>query len=451
MDVPDPQYARAEDGAYIAYQVVGDGPVDIAWLFDFTGNIDLQWERTIVSAWFEGLAAFSRLILHDRRGTGLSSRDRGVPNLETRADDIALVLDTVESKRPLVGAMFEGLAPAVLLAARDPDRLGGLLWWDPAPRTTWARDYPWGSTDEDIRHERRQYADWGTPAWAERWADGLEKELHTRPTDAEIGQMVRVSRGTCTPDQAIMLAEMWWQTDVRPILPLVQTPTLLLVEEDEGPTSEVAAHVASLMQRAEVAIISAGEWPRTRHEAEQHHRPFTDAVRRFAGIEAEPVSSDTVLATVLFTDIVGSTERQAALGDRGWKTLVEQHHAVVRDMLGKWRGIEQDTAGDGFYATFDGPARAIHCAVAVTDDLRRLGIEIRAGIHTGECVISDGKCAGIAVSIGARIAALAAPSQVLVSQTVKDLVAGSGIQFQQVGERELKGIPERWRLYSATW
>jgi class 3 adenylate cyclase len=447
--MPDVNYVRSADGAYIAYQVVGNGPVDIAWLFDFTGNLDLQWERTSVRAWFDGLASFGRLILHDRRGTGLSSRDAGLPNLETRADDIRLVLDTVGARRPLVGALFEGLAPAVLLAARDPDLLGGLIWWDPTPRTAWAPDYPWGSTDEDIRHERAQYADWGTSAWAERWADGFEKELLARPTHDDIGQMIRVSRGTCTPDQAVALAEMWWQTDVRPILPQVQTRALLLAGKDDGPAAEVAAHVASLMPRAELAIISAGEYPRTRHEAEQHHRPFIDTIKRFAGIQADPPSSDRVLATVLFTDIVGSTERQAAVGDRRWKGLIEQHHAVVRDMLEKWRGVEQDTAGDGFYATFDGPARAIHCAVAVGDELFDLGIDIRAGIHTGECEIVEGKAGGIAVSIGARIMSLAGPREVLVSQTVKDLVAGSGIRFHSRGEHTLKGVPDAWRLYAA--
>lgn len=254
------------------------------------------------------------------------------------------------------------------------------------------------------------------------------------------------------PDVIMELNRIWWETDVRAVLPTVQAPTLLLVTEGLGNTEQVADHVASLMPDARVEAFPAEEgktWPSGRDEIQRYAQPKLELLQRFIGIEPRRARVDTVLSTVMFTDIVGSTEQQARLGDRGWKDLVERHHAAVRKALGDWRGAENDTAGDGFYATFDGPARAIHCAQEVRDTVRSLGIEIRAGVHTGECELIDGKAGGIAVTIGARIAALAHPSQVLVSQTVKDLVAGSGFTFEPAGEHDLKGVPDRWRLFSA--
>jgi class 3 adenylate cyclase len=230
-------------------------------------------------------------------------------------------------------------------------------------------------------------------------------------------------------------------------LPAVQAPTLLIVGES-GRTPAIATYVESLMPNAQVRAFPLEPSPTTAIEIERWCRPVLETMQRFVGIEPPPAALDTILSTVLFTDIVGSTERQAELGDHAWKDLVQRHHAIVRTALSDWRGAEIDTAGDGFYATFDGPARAIHCAHQVRDRVRDLGIEIRAGIHTGECELIDGKCGGIAVTTGARIAALAGPSQVLLSQTVKDLVAGSGFTFEPAGEHDLKGVPDRWRLFS---
>jgi class 3 adenylate cyclase len=265
--------------------------------------------------------------------------------------------------------------------------------------------------------------------------------------DEAIKWWMKKCRNTCTPDVAAELDEIWWETDIRGILPSVQVPTLLMFDEGSRPEAE---HVAALMPRhARVEAFPTMGWPTGRAEIERVIDPRLAAVQRFIGVAPRPPAMDTVLSTVLFTDIVGSTEQQAQLGDRRWKAVVEQHHATVRDALRSWRGVENDTAGDGFYATFDGPARAIHCAHEIRDRVRDLGIQIRAGIHTGECELVDGKCAGIAVTTGARIAALATASQVLVSQTVKDLVAGSGFAFEPAGAHELKGMPDTWRLYEA--
>ena len=449
MDVPDPQYVKTRDGAYIAYQVVGDGPVDVAWLFDYTGNLDCYWEHFGQREWFEGLASFGRLILHDRRGTGLSSRDVPVPNLETRASDLRLVLDTVKSEQTVIGAYYEGLSPAVLLAASHPDRVRALVWWLPWPRTTWAPDYPWGAKPEQVEAERAMLARWASIEWALAWADEQERANGFRPSEREIRWEARAARNTCTPNVAVALSEMWWQTDVRGVLPAIRTPTLLLFDDADSETAAVADHVATLMPNVTVERVPKASLPRTPGEAAGYYRPYRQAVQRFIGVAPHAFATDTVLATVLFTDIVGSTAHQARLGDHEWKELVEHHHATVREALDAWRGMENDTAGDGFYATFDGPARAIHCAHQIRDNVCDLGIQIRAGVHTGECELIDGKYGGIAVTTGARIAALAGPSQVLLSQTVKDLVAGSGFTFEPAGEHELKGVPDRWRLFSA--
>jgi class 3 adenylate cyclase len=249
------------------------------------------------------------------------------------------------------------------------------------------------------------------------------------------------SRQTATPDVAAELSRIWHETDIRAVLPSVQVPALLVVDEHYKSDIQLAEYVASMMPDVQLAL-APGLGP-------EDNEALLEVVRPFLGVSRAAPELDTILATVLFTDVVGSTEKQAALGDRGWKRLVEQHHALVRDALGRWRGIENDTAGDGFYATFDGPARAIRCALEIVERVQDLGIEVRAGVHTGECELIEGKCAGITVSIGARVASRAGPSQVLVSQTVRDLVAGSGFSFEDAGEHQLKGVPDRWRLLRA--
>ncbi len=450
MEVPHAQYVRTGDGAYIAYQVVGDGPVDIAWQFDVGGCLDVWWEGPWFRDWFEGLASFARLILHDWRATGLSSRNVAVPNLETRSEDLRVVLDAVGSQSAVLGGWWESLAPCVLLAASDPDRVRALAWWNPWPRTVWAPDYPWGEGPDDVAREREALKHWGTMEYGPAWAEGVAKTFGVAVPEEAVTWWIKKCRNTCTPDVAVELDEIWWQTDIRGVLPTVQVPTLLMTDEKGGADPAVADHVASLMPHARVEAFPIAGWPTGRDEIERVNRPRLEAIQRFIGVEPRRAAMDSILSTVLFTDIIGSTEHQARLGDRRWKELVERHHATVREALATWRGVENDTAGDGFYATFDGPARAIHCAQEIRDRVRDIGLDVRAGVHTGECELIDGKVGGIAVTTGARIAALAGPSQVLVSQTVKDLVAGSGFTFEQAGEHQFKGVPDHWRVYVAT-
>jgi class 3 adenylate cyclase len=438
---PDTRYATTPDGVYIAYQVAGEGPVDVAWQTDFTNNIDVMWESPVFGPVFRGIASFARLILHDRRGTGLSSRNVSPPNLETRVADLRVVLDAVGSERPVLAGFIEGGAPAVLLAASNPERVQSIVWWGPAARSLWSPDYPWGMRPEYVEVNERELQHWGTLEGARIWAEG--ESIYGRVfTEEQIRFNAKLRRHTGTPDVARELTRIWYETDIRQVLPSVNVPALLLDQHATQSDVEETQYVASLMPQAELKVLPQGVM-----SSPQVISAVVDEVRRFVGVEAPMPDLDTVLATVLFTDIVGSTEKQAALGSHAWKELIQRHHAIVRDALQRWRGVEADTAGDGFYATFDGPARAIRCALDVNKRIRELGIEIRAGVHTGECEIVEGKCTGIAVSIGARVASTAGPSEVRVSQAVKDLVAGSGLTFDDAGEHELKGVPDRWRLY----
>jgi class 3 adenylate cyclase len=429
----DTRYVLSSDGAYIAYQTLGNGPVDIVWQFEWLGNVDTIWEHRASAEWFRGLSSFSRLILHDRRGTGASSRNVDPPNLETRVADLGSVLDAVGCERAVLGGALEGGAPNVLFAATVPERVHSVFWWYPAPRTTRAADYPFGAETAFLKQaELDTMRHWGTEAYdlGDMYAFGSKDE------GAPWGWL---SRQTATPDVAVQMDRIYNDTDVRGAMAAITAPVLLMARERDR---DALGYLASLLREPTIALFP-GE-----HALEIDEQPAVlETIRRFVGVEAPQPELDTVLSTVLFTDIVGSTEEQAALGDRGWKELAERHHATVRATLERWRGVETDTAGDGFYATFDGPARAIRCALETVERVRELGIQIRAGIHTGECQLVDGKAAGIAVTTGARISALAGPSEVWISQTVKDLVAGSGFAFEGAGEHELKGVPDRWRLY----
>jgi class 3 adenylate cyclase len=436
VELRDTRYAKTPDGAYIAYQTFGEGRIDLVWQFDFFGNVDVMWELPRWDTFFRALAGFSRVILHDRRGTGLSSRNVPAPNLETRVADLLTVLETVHSERPVLAGSFQGGAPNMLLAATHPERAHSLVWDHPQARSQWAEDYPWGVGPEFAEAERRSLEHWGTSGYAKAWAATTAAEGHDVSSDEQLARHIaKLSRHSATPDVARELSQIHYETDVRGILGSVRAPSLLMTEPDPAYIEE-ATYVASLLPDARVEV----------HDLAAGPAQAAELIRRFTGAKPSVVSMDTVLATVLFTDIVGSTEKQSSLGDRGWKDLVGRHHAIVRESLARWHGVENDTAGDGFYATFDGPARAIRCALEITEHVRDLGIEIRAGIHTGECEVIEGKCAGIAVSIGGRVASNAGPSEVLVSQTVKDLVAGSGLTFEDRGEYELKGVPERSRL-----
>jgi class 3 adenylate cyclase len=430
---PKTGYAKADDGVYIAYQTLGDGPVDIVWQFEWIGNVDSIWEFRPYAEWFRGLAAFSRLILHDRRGMGASSRDVAPPNLETRVADLVAVLDAVGSERPVLGGAYEGGAPNVLFAATFPERVHSLFWWYPAPRTTKAPDYPFGASPELLEQATKDTLErWGT--------DEYVFVTSENPTvQGEVAPWGLLSRQTATPDVAAKMDRIYNESDVRGAMPAIAAPVLLLARERD---LEALTYLATLLRRPQIRLFPGED------ELKVHEQPaLLDAIRAFVGVETRAPELDAVLSTVLFTDVVDSTRKQAELGDRRYRDLIEEHHVIVRDGLERWRGRESATAGDGFYATFEGPARAIRCALEIEQRVRDLGIEVRAGVHTGECELIDGQISGLTVSIGARVAASAGPNEVLVSQTVKDLVAGSGFSFEDTGERELKGVPDRWRLY----
>jgi class 3 adenylate cyclase len=437
MEIHDTRYAKTPDGVYIAYQAVGRGHVDLVWQLDHTGDVDLVWEGPL-GPWLRAFAGFARLILHDRRATGLSSRNVPPPNLETRVADLRVVLDAVGSDRPVLAGNGEGGAPNVLFAAIYPDRVRSIVWFDPIPRVISSPNRTWVGPAY-LERKLGAIDAWGTNNYGHMLAVAEETFPGVVVSEEAVRWAGMMSRHTATPDVARELVRIWQDTDVRSVLPSVRTPVLLIVDEHDLENITMAKETASLLPDAHLEVIPNEG---TGQEA------ALDVLQRFLGVESPAPEVCTVLSTVLFTDIVASTEKQAALGDHAWKDLVERHHQLVRHELRRWHGRENDTAGDGFYATFDGPARAIRCALAIIEGVHGLGIEIRAGVHTGECELIEEKCGGLTVSIGARVTATAGPNEVIVSQTVKDLVAGSGFSFEERGEHELKGVPDRWRLYA---
>jgi class 3 adenylate cyclase len=437
MEVPQTRYAKTLDGGYIAYKLLGEGSMDIAIVGSIATNIELFFEfEPAVRSWSQ-LASFSRLSVHDRRGTGLSDDMGGLPDLETRAADVLAVLDATETERATILAAGDGGMVAALLAATHPERVTGLVWFQAQARSVEAPGWPHGRRREDVDHlASAAETTWGTPAFVKEMYPNAEMDEATRTF------LARMQRHACGPATAVQFIQLLDEYDVREVLPTLRLPVLVVAPRglaDDWLWEQAVATSA--------LIPDANCHPLPPDAARLWHPSVIEETLAFCGIERPPPEVDTVLSTVLFTDIVGSTETQAQLGDHAWKELVLRHHAVVRGALGRWRGIENDTAGDGFYATFDGPARAIRCAQEVTERVRELGIEVRAGVHTGECEVIEGKCGGLTVSIGARVAAIAGPSEVMVSQTVRDLVAGSGLVFEDAGEHELKGVPDRWHLY----
>jgi len=445
------RFAKTADGVYLAYQVVGSGPVDVVMdLHAFAGNVDLIWDEPDWGPMLVGMSEFARLIVHDRRGSGASTRIATPPNLETRAADLLTVLDVTGSERPVLGAGASTGAMHALFAATYPDRTSGLVWNYPRPRLAWAPDYPWGQGPDKFEAALAEARNWGTTEQAREQAQNRaaqrqgvpHDQRHTVAVDEDVVQRyARVTRNTISPDVAEALTRILWQTDVRDILPSVHTPTALIVgDADPQAERDEAGYVASLMPNATVHVLQG----RSGLQIEAQMA----IMRELAGVERRP-AVDTVLATVLFTDIVNSTQKQAELGDRRWRELVLSHHSAVRDALSHWGGTEHDTAGDGFFASFVGPARAIHCAHEIAASVASLGLETRAGVHIGECEVIDGKPGGLAVTIAARLLGTAGPREVVVSGTVKDLVAGSGFLFTDRGEHELKGVPSSWQLYAA--
>ncbi len=435
MKSPTTRYVKTPDDVYIAYQVVGDGP-DLVWQFDYFGNVDAVWEHPLWARFLGGFTEFSRLILLDRRGTGQSSRNVPPSDLETRASDLRAVLDALGSDVVVAGGHHQGGAASALFAATEPDRVRAFVWEYPDARSLWAPDYPWGVSTEYLeRAERVTEAHWGTDAlFTLSWA--LADEVV--PTEASIG-IGKLSRYTATPDVALEMDRIWNETDIRGVLPAVRAPALL-IDDDSGDGSQID-YIASLMPNARVVRLPGDGFSR------EYIDRLHEATRSFLGLAVRAPSGNRVLSTILFTDIVGSTKRAAELGDFTWRQLLAAHDDRARDEIERFDGRYIHTTGDGLLATFDGPARAVRCARAIADAVRSLGLDIRAGCHTGEIELVGDDVQGLAVHIGARVAALATPSDVLVSSTVKDLTAGSGLTFEDAGEHELKGVPDRWHLY----
>jgi len=438
-------YARSGDVS-IAYQVLGDGPFDVVFVPPAVSNVELGWEVPNTRVFLGRLASFSRLIHFDKRGTGMSDRVTGAPSLETRMDDVRAVMDAVGSDRAALVGWSEGVAMSALFAATYPERAWALVLYGGKARELRAPDYPWGPTEADalraIAEER---------AVSER--SGLAEEIARSgmPTAGagEIAALMRMIRQSVSPGALEALDRMNIQIDIRHVLPAIRVPTLVLhntrdrwVDVERGRDLARRVPGAAFVEfPIDGHITPAADLPPVLDEIERFLRDVWETL----SVVQEP---DRVLATVMFTDIVASTAKAAELGDARWRELLERHHLLIRRQLARERGKEVDTAGDGFFAAFDGPARAIRCACAIAEAVNELGLEVRAGLHTGECELVDGKVAGIAVHTGARVAAKADPGEVLVSSTVKDLVAGSGLVFQDRGAHELSGIPGEWRLYS---
>ena len=435
---PETRYAMSGDVS-IAYQVVGDGPLDLIMVPGWISHLDHYWDNPRIARFYRRLASFARLIRFDKRGTGLSDRAVAMPTLEQRMDDVRAVLDAVDSKRAVVFGISEGGGMSVLFAATYPERTTSLTLYGSYARSAWAPDYPCGRTDEEFEARISSFRQtWGTGRTAAVFSPS------TAADETEREWAAANERTAASPGAMEALQRMNREIDVRHVLGAIRVPTLVLHRTGDRVVSvEHGRYLARHIPGAKHVEFAGDDhaWATNGDEILGELELFLTGSSR----SSEP---DRILATVLFTDIVESTRKAVELGDRGWRNLLEEHHAAVRDQLHRFRGREIDTAGDGFLAAFDGPARAVRAATAIAAEMKRLGLDIRAGVHTGECEVMGDKLSGIAVHIGARVAALSGPGEVLVSRTVKDLVAGSGLKLRERGTHELKGIPGAWQLYS---
>jgi pimeloyl-ACP methyl ester carboxylesterase/class 3 adenylate cyclase len=433
------QYARSGE-LWLAYQVVGDGPVDLLWAPGYMSHLEQNWTWPTYADLLDRLASFSRLIAFDRRGTGLSDRNLSLGSFEEMLDDITAVLDAAGSERPILFGGAEGGPMCALYAATYPERTAGLILGGSYARRGWAPDYPWGVSDEARKYILDAYENrWGVDETfgIGRMAPSLADDPRFRRWHAE------ACRFAGTPASARAWFDLTMQIDVRSVLPSIRVPTLVMTRADDAVVPvEASRYLAEHIPNAKLVELPGSD----HYPFSGNSHDFVDEVEEFVTGSRPSRVPDRVLATVLFTDIVGSTERAAELGDARWRELLAAHHAVVRTELERARGKEARLTGDGVFATFDGPARAVSCACAIRDAVRELGIEIRAGLHTGELELADSGPEGIAVHIGARIAALAGPSEVLTSTTVRDLVVGSGIEFVDRGTHVLKGVPGEWHV-----
>jgi pimeloyl-ACP methyl ester carboxylesterase len=444
LSTPQTQYAKSGDTS-IAYQVVGDGPIDLVLVLGFATHLELNWESPPFARFFERISSFSRLIIFDKRGTGLSDPVTEVPTLELRIDDVRAVMDAAGSERAALFGISEGGPMSVLCAATHPERVTALVLYGAMGRTTEAPDYPWAAPAEALRESTTEFI---APYWGQQ-AEGMV-ELFA-PSFADDPQAVeftaRMERSAASPAMVQQIFEMFLDIDVRAVLPTIHVPTLVLHRRGDRVVSRHAGEeLASQIPGAryvELPGIDHLPWAGDSEAVLGEIEEFLTGARSVA----EP---DRVLATVMFTDIVGSTERAGELGDARWRELLEAHQEAVRRELTRFHGQEVKTLGDGYLATFDGPARAIRCGRAIAETAHSTGLEVRVGLHSGEVEVMEEDVGGIAVHIAARVGALATAGEVLVTSTVKDLVAGSGIQFVDRGAKHLKGIPDEWRLFAAT-
>jgi class 3 adenylate cyclase len=436
---PAARYAKAGD-LHIAYVTAGEGPVDLVWVPTWVSQVEHLWEEPTVAAFFDRLTRFCRLIMFDRRGSGMSDPMDGAPTLEEQMDDVLAVMDAVGSETAAILGHLEGGPLAAMFAATHPQRTRALLFYGTFARATYAPDYDWAWTREQRATANREVL--------EHWGEGLlaAAVAPSRAGDAAFLEWAaRLERLAGSPGAIAKVLDLIGDLDVREVLPSIRVPTLVMHRRED--TTILVQHARYIAERIPGAryvelegsdhLFSGGDTDAVVGEIEE----FLTGSRR----QREP---DRMLATVMFTDIVGSTERAAQLGDRDWRGLLERHDDLVRRALNRHRGREVKRTGDGFLATFDGPARAIRCAESIAEAMSTLGIEVRAGLHTGECEVMNGDLGGLAVHIGARVMNCAEAGEVLVSSTVKDLVVGSGIEFEDRGARELKGVPGEWRLFA---
>jgi class 3 adenylate cyclase len=431
----------------LAYQVLGEGTPDLLYLAGYISNVELNWDHSTMARFLRGLARSRRLIIADPRGSGCSERatPEDVRPLETMVEDAAVVLDTVESERAAILATYATSFIACMFAATYPERTASIILYGASANYAWSEETPWEFTPD----QWDQFLQDLSKPWSR--SSALEQVRTDEPSMADdrgyVEWWYRYVLLSEAIGSAVASTRKILDTDVRPILPSVHVPTMVLYRPDshgESGRTEAAQYLAGLIPGARLKELPGKDGALWIGD----QAPLHQAIDSFlVDATSEQAELDRVVATVLFTDIVGSTQMAADMGDRAWRGLVERHHGAVRALMSRFRGVEIDTAGDGFFASFDGPARAIRCARAIVEEVRHLGIEVRAGLHTGECETIDNKLGGVAVNIGARVGSLARPSEVLVSQTVKDLVAGSGLVFEDRGEYELRGIPDQWHLY----
>jgi class 3 adenylate cyclase/pimeloyl-ACP methyl ester carboxylesterase len=449
MDVPEVLYVKTPDGSHLAYQAFGDGPFDLVFVPGFASNVEHMWRIEPFARGLRRLGTLARVVVFDRRGTGLSDRiERAAsPTLEAQMDDVRTVMDAAGIERAALFGFEYGANLCTVFAAAVPSRVFACVLHGSEARGLRAHDYPWAwSSDEWDTYLDDVDRTWGS----QTMADWLAR--HAYPSHAHDAsfrrELASFLRSAASPGAALIFERLLRDTDIRDVLAAIQVPVLVTHRVDDTEASvECARHLAANIPGARLLELDGAD----HYPFSGDQQPLLDAVERFlAAAHGAEVDFDRVLATVLFTDIVGSTEIAARMADRAWRDLIASHHRRVRSILARFRGREVDVAGDGFLAVFDGPARAVRCGLAICEDARALGLDVRVGIHTGEVELDGQAVRGIAVHIGSRVASRAGAGEVLVSSTVRDLVAGSGLAFESRGQHELKGVPGAWQVYAAS-